>query len=120
VEGDDLMNAATLHVEHPKPPTGLLHIAGSTRIPGGGGLTVKSHDISRRSSHRRATSRATGVKPPGLGVLTASFATRGPRVQIPSAPQNTLVGALSASSTLAVWSIPLSVAPRVSHRIAHA
>ena len=54
-------------------------------------LTVTSHVVSRRSSHSRATRPSDEPKTPGPGRLTASFATRGPRVQIPSAPLIRLV-----------------------------
>ena len=50
---------------------------------------VESHDVSRRSSHSRATRPSDEPETPGHSVLCASFATRGPRVQIPSAPQQT-------------------------------
>jgi hypothetical protein len=53
-------------------------------------LTV-SHPVSRRSCHSRATSPESKAITPGHGVLTASFATRGSRVQIPSAPLIRLV-----------------------------
>jgi len=50
-----------------------------------------SHHVSHRLCHSRATGPKFGPKTPGQSVLTASFATRGPRVQIPSAPQLRLV-----------------------------
>jgi hypothetical protein len=46
----------------------------------------------------------SGPVPPGHSILTASFATRGPRVQIPPAPQ-LLVRALSAISNVAACMI---------------
>ena len=51
----------------------------------------RSHHVSRRSFHSRATRPSDEPKTPGQSGLTASFATRGPRVQIPSAPQFRLV-----------------------------
>jgi hypothetical protein len=63
-------------------------------------LTV-SHPVSRRSCHSRATSPESKAITPGHGVLTASFATRGSRVQIPSAPLNALVRAISARPRVA-------------------
>ena len=49
--------------------------------------------------------------------LTASFATRGPRVQIPSAPLNRLVRALSAlRKFVVVLDLPCA-APRGCHRM---
>ncbi len=50
-------------------------------------VSWRSHDLSRRSPHSRATGPSSGPKTPGDKVLAASFATRGSRVQIPSAPQ---------------------------------
>jgi len=46
-----------------------------------------SHEVSPRSLHSRPTDLETTAVSPGQRVLTASFATRGSRVQIPSAPQ---------------------------------
>jgi hypothetical protein len=55
-----------------------------------------SHVTSLRSLHSRPTRPWMRSISPGHSVLTASFATRGSRVQIPSAPLNTLVRAISA------------------------
>ncbi len=52
---------------------------------------AKSHAVSRGLSHSRATEPLTLAVSPGQGVLTASFATRRPRVQIPSAPHPSIV-----------------------------
>ena len=56
-----------------------------------------SHDVSRRSTHSRPTGPDWGPVSPGQTVLTTSFATRRPRVQIPPAPLNALVRAISSS-----------------------
>ena len=47
---------------------------------------VRSYAALRRSLHSRPTRPLRRTVSPGHGHLTASFATRGPRVQIPSAP----------------------------------
>jgi hypothetical protein len=65
-------------------------------------LTV-SHDTSRRSPHSRPTDQRPGVASPGKRVLTASFATRASRVQIPSAPLTTLVRAYERVRKATVW-----------------
>ena len=54
-------------------------------------------DVSRGSFHSRSTRRSDEPEPPGQSVLAASFATRRPRVQIPPAPLNALVRAISSS-----------------------
>jgi len=53
-----------------------------------------SHIISRPSPHSRSTSRRMDAVCPGQRVLTASFAARKSRVQIPPAPLNALVRAI--------------------------
>jgi hypothetical protein len=52
---------------------------------------TSSHNVSPRSPHSRSTDPPTCAVSPGHSVLTASFATRGSRVQIPSAPRFCLV-----------------------------
>jgi len=54
-----------------------------------------SHGASRRS-HSRSTNPEPEAVTPGHRVLTASFATRKSRVQIPPAPKNALVRAMLA------------------------
>jgi hypothetical protein len=51
--------------------------------------------ISPRSPLSRSTEPHMSTASPGHSVLTASFAARGSRVQIPSAPPNTLVRAVA-------------------------
>ena len=76
--------------------------------------TYRSHDVHHLPKQHSQVSRCltslvpqpphkaqTGAVSPGHGHLTASFATRGSRVQIPSAPLNALVRALSGSSVRA-------------------
>ncbi len=50
-----------------------------------------SREVSRRSAHGDPTNPRIGLITPGHSVLTASFATKGSRVQIPSAPLKALV-----------------------------
>jgi len=57
-----------------------------------------SHVASRRLPHGCPTDPQRPTVSPGQGALTASFATRKSRVQIPPAPLNALVRALSAIS----------------------
>ena len=57
------------------------------------------HVAFRRLFHRCSTDAPACAISPGHSVLTASFATRGPRVQIPSAPLKTLVRAISVRPT---------------------
>jgi hypothetical protein len=64
---------------------------------------TRFHGISRRSPHSRPTDPLRHAVSPGQGSLTASLATRGSRVQIPSAPLKTLVRELSDASG---WSLP--------------
>jgi hypothetical protein len=59
------------------------------------------HDTSRRSAHSRSTNPPDTSVSPGQRVLTTSFATRGSRVQIPSAPPLALVKGVSRP---ACWS----------------
>jgi hypothetical protein len=73
---------------------------------------VKSHHVSRGWSHSRATGPRMRAVFPGHSGWTTSFATRKSRVQIPSAPLNALVRAISVRPprlarfgirTLALW-----------------
>ena len=54
-----------------------------------------THDPSRRWLHSRPTNPPDRSVSPGQSVLTTSFATRGSRVKIPSAPPNALVRTFS-------------------------
>ena len=81
-------NSATVCLDHVS--TSL--VAGWRRLLS---RLTRSHDISFRSVHKRATDPPTRAVAPGQRVLTASFATRGSRVQIPSAPLIPLVRAIS-------------------------
>ena len=64
---------------------------GLAELPGKGAAVTLSGltTVSRRLCHSRATEPKIGLVSPGDGDLTTSFATRGPRVQIPSAPLKT-------------------------------
>ena len=78
-----------------RPTVCAVESAGSVspRSPPGSDASVftKVHLVSRRSSHSRATGPLVRAVAPGQRALTASFAARGSRVQIPSAPLNALV-----------------------------
>ena len=76
-----------------------------------GSQSFTPHHVSRRSPHSRPTDRHWGHVFPGQSVLTASFATRGPRVQIPSAPLNALIRAILGRSKRR-WLSTIRDAPR--------
>lgn len=57
--------------------------------------TTSSHNVSRRSPHSGSTRALVGAVCPGQRALTAFFAMRGSRVQIPSAPRTHVHQALA-------------------------
>ena len=67
---------------------------------------TRSHVASRRSTHSRPTDPDLGPVSPGQSGLTASFATRKSRVQIPPAPLNALVRAILQRARMSVCPLP--------------
>ena len=113
----------------PRSQTGTTHVFLAATMIGAGkhrsarpqavsapALTM-SHGVSLRSPHNRSTRLWMWSVSPGQRVLTTSFATRGSRVQIPSAPLDApgqrvfLVALLFARFT-----ILLTRAPKATHK----